>query len=141
VVLVHDAARPFPPTETFDELVAAAREAGCAILAIPVADTLREGQVDRPDRGARTVPRDRLWAVQTPQAFRLAELTSRLAEAARNGQSVTDEAHLFETGGLEVAFVKGSPFNFKITTGEDLRLAEAVLAMDSLGKASAEART
>ncbi len=128
IVLVHDAARPFVPLPAMGTLIARAREHGCALLAAPVADTIKAARPDAPALAGRTVPRDGLWAAQTPQAFRRAALQERLDAAARDGRSVTDEAQLFEAGGLAVAFVKGSPLNFKITTPDDLRLAEAILA-------------
>jgi 2-C-methyl-D-erythritol 4-phosphate cytidylyltransferase len=128
VVLVHDAARPFVPTGPLPELARQAAAHGCAILAVPVADTLKAAREDDPLLAAATVPREGLWAAQTPQAFRRAALAEALAAADRRGESVTDEARLFETSGLAVRFVEGSPRNFKVTTGDDLELARAVLA-------------
>jgi 2-C-methyl-D-erythritol 4-phosphate cytidylyltransferase len=136
VVLVHDAARPLVPADRVPDLIEAAARHGAAVLAVPVADTIKEARADDPFRVERTVPRDRLWAVQTPQAFRVSELSRLLAEADRNGRTVTDEAGLFETAGLDVAFVEGSPLNFKITTREDLHLAQAILAGESGGTPS-----
>lgn len=127
-VLVHDAARPFVPLDALTTLAGALRESSCALLAVPVADTLKA--VGEGHKVARTVPREGLWAAQTPQAFRTSALRELLAEAARNGRSVTDEAALFEHAGREVRIVEGSRFNFKITTEEDLALARAVLARE-----------
>lgn len=128
-VLVHDAARPFVPLEALPKLVDALKEAECALLAIPVADTLKaagnENQVQR------TVDRDGLWAAQTPQAFRTEVLRELLAKAAQEGQTVTDEASLFEHAGRTVRIVEGSRLNFKITTGEDLEIARALLAHET----------
>ncbi|HTE06034.1 MAG TPA: 2-C-methyl-D-erythritol 4-phosphate cytidylyltransferase [Planctomycetota bacterium] len=144
LVLVHDAARPFVPVDRIAPLVACARRTGAALLAISVADTIKEAQpVDATRAGpagagaraggesplvARTLPRGRLWAAQTPQAFAVAPLGRLLAEAAARGIAVTDEASLFEAAGLPVALVEGSRLNFKITDPEDLALAQALLA-------------
>ncbi len=128
LVLVHDAARPFVPVDRIEALIASAQRTGAALLAVRVADTIKEA---RPGGDAplveRTLPRDRLWAAQTPQAFAFAVLERLLADAAARALNVTDEASLFEAAGLEVAFVEGSRLNFKITTGEDLAMAQALL--------------
>lgn len=142
LVLVHDAARPFVPLEALAELIDVMREVDCALLASPVADTLKAVDpgppVERPPQRPvqrpvqrqvqRTVPRDGLWAAQTPQAFRMGPLRELLAQAARDGRTVTDEAGLFEHAGRAVRIVEGSRINFKITTNEDLALARALLA-------------
>ena len=128
VVLVHDAARPFPPLERLAELARTAAHTGCAVLAVPVADTLRRARPDAPDLADATVSRSGLHAVQTPQAFLADLLRDLLARARSEGRDVTDEAHLFEMAGRDVAFVEGSRLNFKITTQDDLELARAVLA-------------
>ncbi len=139
VVLVHDAARPFPPCEALGRLTDAAAAHGAALLALPVADTLKQqteatvagtnGSASPADALVQaTVPRAGLWAAQTPQAFRRTELLDRLALAEAEGRTVTDEAALFEEQG-QVALVRGSSHNFKITTMDDLRLAEALLPL------------
>ena len=152
VVLVHDAARPFPPCDALGQLADAAAAHGAALLAVPVADTLKQqtdadtdGRAGVTSNGASngraedpagpadalvrtTVPRAGLWAAQTPQAFRRNALLDRLALAESEGRTVTDEAALFEEQG-EVALVRGSSHNFKITTMDDLRLAEALLPL------------
>lgn len=127
-LLVHDAARPFVPVERLAELASAARRLGAALLAVPLADTVKQARADDADQCAGTVPREHLRAAQTPQAFRRAELLELLERAAREGRTVTDEAALFETAGRPVGFVEGSPRNFKVTTAQDLQLAEALLA-------------
>jgi len=128
LVLVHDAARPFVPLEPLAELAALAARLGAALLAVPVADTIKEARADDPALCARSVPRARLRAAQTPQAFRREALLGLLERAAREGAEVTDEAALFEAAGLAVGFVEGSARNFKVTTAQDLELAEALLA-------------
>lgn len=128
LVLVHDAARPFVPLAPLPGLAASARRLGAALLAVPVADTIKRTQPDDPALCAGTVPRATLRAAQTPQAFRRAELAALLERAAAAGTEVTDEASLFEAAGLAVGLVEGSARNFKITTPADLELAEALLA-------------
>ncbi|RKY19048.1 MAG: 2-C-methyl-D-erythritol 4-phosphate cytidylyltransferase [Planctomycetota bacterium] len=132
VVLVHDAARPFVPMQALPELIEAARGA-CALLATPVADTIKRADPDDPTRSAGTVPRHELWAAQTPQAFDRARLGQLLDQAQHEERSVTDEAALFEAACLPVRFVEGSRRNFKITTEQDLALARALLVDRSQG--------
>jgi len=127
VVLVHDGARPFVPLAAIDPLIDAAAEHGCALLAVPVTDTLKRAQTDAPTIVERTISRDGLWAAQTPQAFDRALLTERLAAVTAAGLTLTDEAGMFEAAGLPVHFVEGSPLNFKVTTKDDLMLARALL--------------
>jgi 2-C-methyl-D-erythritol 4-phosphate cytidylyltransferase len=128
LVLVHDAARPFVPLAPLPGLAASARRLGAALLAVPVADTIKRTQPGDPALCAGTLPRDTLRAAQTPQAFRRAELAGLLERAAATGTEVTDEAALFEAAGLAVGLVEGSARNFKVTTPADLELAEALLA-------------
>jgi len=127
IVLVHDAARPFVPLERVGPLISAAREHGCALLAVPVADTLKRARSDDEASVDCTVSRDGLWSAQTPQAFDRARLVERLADAESSGMSVTDEAGLFEAAGMPVRFVEGSRLNIKLTTPEDMELARALL--------------
>lgn len=127
VVLVHDGARPFVPLAAIDPLIAAAATHGCALLAVPVTDTLKQGRADDPATVERTISRDGLWAAQTPQAFDRALLAERLSAMAAEGLTLTDEAGMFESAGLPVHFVEGSPLNFKVTTKDDLLLARALL--------------
>jgi len=127
LIVVHDAARPFATTAMFSACIAAAAQSGRAIVAIPVADTLK-----RVEKGtiAMTLLRDGLWQAQTPQAFRR-ELLMRAHEYATH-EGITDDAYLFERLGLTVQVVQGSALNFKVTTPEDLRMAEAVARSVSL---------
>jgi 2-C-methyl-D-erythritol 4-phosphate cytidylyltransferase len=123
LVIVHDAARPFATSAMFSACLAAAAQNGGAAVAIPAADTLK--QVENGVIVA-TVPRDGLWQVQTPQAFRR-ELLVRAHEWARRERiSVTDDAQLFERQGLSIQVVPGSAVNLKITTPDDLRIGEAI---------------
>jgi 2-C-methyl-D-erythritol 4-phosphate cytidylyltransferase len=114
IVLVHDGARPFVE-----------RRAGeGAVAAVPVSDTLKAQAADDPTRVSRTVARDGLWRAQTPQGFPR-HLLER-AYAGKRHTTATDDASLVEACGGVVRLVPDSPRNLKITTREDLALAEAL---------------
>ncbi len=122
VVLVHDAARPFPPVERFDELAAAATPDG-ALLAVPMGDTVK--RADGEGRVTATVDRTGLWRAQTPQAFPLGLLVEALTRAVERGLPPTDEAGAVEALGRRPRIVVGDPRNMKITVPEDLEMAQA----------------
>jgi 2-C-methyl-D-erythritol 4-phosphate cytidylyltransferase len=120
IVLVHDAVRPFLPADRIGAVIDAVREHGAAALAVPMADTVRRGDA----AFGETVPRDGLWRMQTPQAFRLdllREAHARFADIAG-----TDEVELVQRLGQAVQIVEGSALTFKITTPADWTLAEAL---------------
>lgn len=125
-VVVHDAARPLVPSELFTRTLATLAVADAAVAAAPVTDTVKEagphGEV------VRTLDRSRLWAVQTPQAFRRAALESALAVDADVLARATDDAWLIERAGGRVRLVESTSANFKVTTPHDLRVAELLLA-------------
>lgn len=122
-VAVHDAARPCLADEWISKVFEAAAKTGAAILAVPVPGTLK--RVGANHAIAETVPREGLWEAQTPQVFRRKLLLE--AYAKRGGFVATDDAQLVERIGETVTVVPGSPINLKITTQEDLRLAEQAL--------------
>jgi 2-C-methyl-D-erythritol 4-phosphate cytidylyltransferase len=123
LVVVHDAARPFATAAMFSACIVAAAQSGGAIVAIPVADTLKQA----PHRTiVATVPRDGLWQAQTPQAFRRELLMLAHERAKRERITVTDDADLCERLGIAVQVVPGSAVNLKITTQDDLRICEAI---------------
>jgi 2-C-methyl-D-erythritol 4-phosphate cytidylyltransferase len=122
-VCIHDAARPCLADEWITKVFEAAEKSGAAILAIPVAGTLKRVAADHTIE--ETVARDRLWEAQTPQVFARQLLLE--AHAKRDGFSATDDAQLVERIGHPVTVVHGSPINMKIATREDLRLAEQAL--------------
>jgi 2-C-methyl-D-erythritol 4-phosphate cytidylyltransferase len=126
VVLVHDAARPFVERAVIDAVIAYARAGEGAIAAVRVTDTLKQAAPDDPTQVARTVPRDALWRAQTPQGFPRAVL-ERAHAAAREAGSATDDASLVERTGVPVRLVPDSPRNMKVTTPEDLALAELLV--------------
>lgn len=123
-VAVHDAARPCLADAWIDEIFESAVRHGAAIPAIPVRGTLKRATKDG-KAIAETVPREGLWEAQTPQVFERSLLME--AYAKRAGFVATDDAQLVERVGHAVAIVPGSPINMKITTHEDLRLAEQAL--------------
>jgi 2-C-methyl-D-erythritol 4-phosphate cytidylyltransferase len=121
VVLVHDAARPFVGRDVIDAVIAEARAGRSAIAAVPVSDTLKEAAADG-RTVERTVPRDRLWRAQTPQGFPRQVLEA--AHAAAGDRLATDDAALVERSGGSVRLVPDSARNFKVTTADDLTLAD-----------------
>jgi len=134
-VLVHDAARPLVDRALIDAVIAAARSGEAAVPALPVGDTLKEAETApdaaggpaRPVRVARTLARERLYRAQTPQGFPRAVLEEAHARARAERLPVTDDAMLVEGIGRPVRLVPGSVLNFKITTEEDLRVAELLV--------------
>ncbi len=123
LVAIHDAARPCIADKWIDAVFAAAERDGAAILAEPVSSTIKK--VGKDHRVEATVDREHLWAAQTPQVFRRELLIE--AYSAQSGQPVTDDAALVEVLGKPVTIVQGSPLNIKITTRDDLKLAEQIL--------------
>jgi 2-C-methyl-D-erythritol 4-phosphate cytidylyltransferase len=128
VVLVHDAARPFVGRAVIDTVIAHARAGEGAVAAVRVSDTLKQAAADDPTRVGRTVPRDGLWRAQTPQGFPRTVLER--AYAARGEGGATDDAALVERTGVSVRLVPDSPRNMKVTTSEDLALAQLLAGQD-----------
>ena len=129
VVAVHDGVRPLVTPDEIDQVVTAAAANGAAILVTHVEDTIKEIENNRI---ARTVPRDRLRRALTPQCFRfdvLKRAYDDLAEIEASGIEVTDDSFLVERLGVDVDVVSGSSINIKITTREDLAVAEALLSL------------
>jgi 2-C-methyl-D-erythritol 4-phosphate cytidylyltransferase len=119
-VAVHDAARPLVTVEEVEAVIETAKQHGAATLGVPVKDTIK-----RVERGQvrETLPREQLWAVHTPQAFR----RELLEEAHRRVSGIgTDDASLVEWAGYPVQMVQGNYENIKITTPEDLWFAELI---------------
>ena len=125
-VVVHDAARPLVEPSLFTRVVAALEHADCAIAAARVVDTIKEA--DEAGVVVATHDRSRLWAVQTPQAFRREALEAALAVDEAILARATDDAWLVERAGGTVRVVESSPENFKVTTPHDLRVAQRILA-------------
>ena len=119
-VVCHDAARPFASVELFGRVLARLRGVQGVVPVVPSPDTV--GLV------IETVPRDELGLVQTPQAFAAEALVDAHRRARQKRLPATDDAVLLEAAGYRVAAVEGDPGNFKITTPEDLRRAEFLVA-------------
>ena len=137
-VVVHDAVRCLIGRDEVTAVIAAARETGAAILALPSSDTIKRVDagwiVDTPDRSG-------CWAAQTPQVFRTALLREALEKAAAEGFRASDDALLVERLGARIRVVEGRPSNLKITWRGDLAVAEAWLAeSDSAEAAEAAGR-
>lgn len=124
IILVHDGARPFIEVPFIQELVKVAKEYGAAVIAVPVKDTIKrvhQSQV------IETVDRSSLWAIQTPQAFRVSLLLEAHEKAIEIDFLGTDEASLVERINHPVKIVEGSYDNIKLTTKEDIYFAEAII--------------
>jgi 2-C-methyl-D-erythritol 4-phosphate cytidylyltransferase len=131
IVLVHDGARPFITLGQISELTAAASLHGGAVIAVPVKDTIKKAANKKV---LETVERSSLWAVQTPQAFRVSILKSAYEQAEAEGFLGTDDASLLERINEQVVIIEGNYDNIKITTQEDLYFAEAILHKQQHGK-------
>ena len=125
-VVVHDGVRPFVTDETISACLAAADEYGAAVAAVPVKDTIKIA--DENAFIAETPLRERLWSVQTPQVFRKSLLEEAHQTARAQQLTATDDAALVEQLGFPVKLVMGRYANMKITTPEDLRVAEVLLS-------------
>jgi 2-C-methyl-D-erythritol 4-phosphate cytidylyltransferase/2-C-methyl-D-erythritol 2,4-cyclodiphosphate synthase len=126
VVVIHDAARPFVSADLITRTIAAAAESGAAIAALQARDTVKRANDVR--MVSETLPRERIFLAQTPQAFRRDVLEAALEAAARSTDDATDEAALAERAGYLVRLVDGEISNIKVTTPDDLPMAEAIAA-------------
>jgi len=130
VVLIHDGVRPLVTQEMLSESIAVAKERDCALVGVPVKDTIKrvhDGIV------LDTPMREDLWQAQTPQSFRFGIIHAAHLAAEAAGFVGTDDASLIERTGGEVCIIRGDYRNIKITTPEDLIMAEAFLAMSEKG--------
>ncbi|WP_332696512.1 2-C-methyl-D-erythritol 4-phosphate cytidylyltransferase [Halalkalibacter lacteus] len=131
IVLVHDGARPFISVNVIHRLVEIAEEKGAVTAAVPVKDTIKrvkKGKV------VETLNRDELWQIQTPQAFQLSLLQEAHKRAEEAEMVGTDDASLVEWLGHEVAVIEADYQNIKLTTPDDVLLAEAIYKKRELGK-------
>jgi 2-C-methyl-D-erythritol 2,4-cyclodiphosphate synthase len=132
-VLVHDAARPGVRKKDVQQLISAVMQdaSSCGgILALPVADTLKQSNIEHAII-QNTVSRDFLWQAQTPQMFQLGQLKTAIEQARIQGTEITDEASAMEAMGFSPLLVKGSIDNFKITYQEDLFTMEKLYRKES----------
>jgi 2-C-methyl-D-erythritol 4-phosphate cytidylyltransferase len=125
LVLIHDGARPLITPELLDQAIAETLAWKATVLAVPVKDTIKSAndtlQVEK------TISRERLWAIQTPQTFERSVIREADQKASQDGFIGTDDAALVERMGVQVKIVMGSYDNIKITTPEDLVIGEALL--------------
>lgn len=122
MIAVHDAARPCLTKQALDAVIAVAERTGAAILASPIRATVK--RCNSQDKITETVARDNLWQAQTPQIFAANILKAAYAKVQG---TPTDDAQVVEQSGTSVTCVEGPETNIKITTKEDLRIAEAFL--------------
>jgi 2-C-methyl-D-erythritol 4-phosphate cytidylyltransferase len=125
VVMVHDGVRPFVTNEMIRETVELAKKGECVVVGVPIKDTIKE--VDGKMIVRNTLERSRLWAIQTPQAFPVKILKRAYEQSYTSNTCGTDDATLVERAGGKVRVIMGSYDNIKITTPEDLIVAEEIL--------------
>jgi len=126
LVAIHDGVRPLITPEMITACIEGAQQDGACILGMPAADTLKQANAD--GFIERTLPRGAVWLAQTPQTF-FYDLIRKAHEAAQqSGITETDDAALLERSGHPVRIIRGSSSNIKITTPDDLKLAEAIRA-------------
>lgn len=128
IVLIHDGARPFVSGESIIDSIAIAGKYGSACVAVPVKDTIKSANDDCFVQA--TLDRSRLWSVQTPQTFAYDIIMEAHRSAVEAGFKGTDDAVLVERLGHRLKLVAGSYYNIKITTSEDLVLAEAIARLE-----------
>ena len=126
-VLIHDGARPFVTEEMLERTCFSVKETGACVVGMPVKDTIKIS--DRNEMVQSTPERERVWLVQTPQAFRYSLIKESYESILNKDMSgITDDAMIVEQeSGVKVALVRGSYENIKITTPEDMIIAEAFL--------------
>ncbi|WP_078382580.1 2-C-methyl-D-erythritol 4-phosphate cytidylyltransferase [Sutcliffiella halmapala] len=125
IVLVHDGARPFIRQAVIHRLVEKARQEGAAIVGVPVKDTIK--RVSPNEIVEETVERSNLWSIQTPQAFQYNVLMKAHHKAKKEDYMGTDESSLVERINVPVHIVEGDYENIKLTTPEDILIANAIL--------------
>ncbi|OVE76382.1 2-C-methyl-D-erythritol 4-phosphate cytidylyltransferase [bacterium E08(2017)] len=127
VVSVHDGARPCVTPEIISETIKCAKRYGSGVAGVKLTDTIK--YVERGVTVKKTIDRDKLWAVQTPQTFKLDLLQKAFDAVQKKKVTVTDEAQAVELVSNEVRLVPSVLSNIKITTADDLMLAAALLKL------------
>lgn len=127
IVVIHDGVRPFVTPEMIEESIRVASHSKAAVIAMPVKETIK--MVNPDGTVLRTLDRGSLWQIQTPQTFQIDLIKEAFRKAAEDGFVGTDDASLVERLGVEVHVLPGSYANIKITTPEDLMLANLFLQM------------
>jgi 2-C-methyl-D-erythritol 4-phosphate cytidylyltransferase len=132
IVVIHDGVRPFVTKAMIEDSIHAAGRYGAVILAMPVKETIK---ISNPDGTVlKTLDRESLWQIQTPQTFQVNVIKEAYSRATEDGFIGTDDASLVEQLGVKVHILPGSYTNIKITTPEDLLLANLFLKMNTLTK-------
>jgi 2-C-methyl-D-erythritol 4-phosphate cytidylyltransferase len=128
LVTIHDGVRPFVTQGMIEGSIQGARQFKAAVLAVPVKETIK---IVSPDRTVlRTLDRESLWQIQTPQTFQIEVIREAFHKATEDGFIGTDDASLVERIGIKVYIVPGSYCNIKITTPEDLLLAHSLMGIE-----------
>jgi 2-C-methyl-D-erythritol 4-phosphate cytidylyltransferase len=129
VVVIHDGVRPFVTEEMIEESIRSAVIFQAVVMAMPVKETIKMVQQD--GTVLKTIDREFLWQIQTPQTFQVDVIKEAYHKATEDGFIGTDDASLVERIGIKVHILPGSYNNIKITTPEDLVLAQLILQMQS----------
>jgi 2-C-methyl-D-erythritol 4-phosphate cytidylyltransferase len=129
IVVIHDGVRPFVTKEMIEDSIRSAIRFGAVVLAMPVKETIKMAQPD--GTVLKTLDRESLWQIQTPQAFRVDVIKEAYHKATEDGFVGTDDASLVERLGVKVHILPGSYTNIKITTPEDLILANLFMEVDT----------
>ncbi|MEG0641124.1 MAG: 2-C-methyl-D-erythritol 4-phosphate cytidylyltransferase [Clostridium sp.] len=124
IVVVHDGARPFVSTKIIEESIYAAKEYGAAAASVKVKDTIKEG---KSTTYGNTLNRENLFSIQTPQSFQYELILRAHENAIKYGFCATDDTSLLDSIGESVHIINGDYFNIKITTREDIYIAEGIL--------------
>jgi 2-C-methyl-D-erythritol 4-phosphate cytidylyltransferase len=127
IVIIHDGVRPFVTVDQIARCIKEAQAYGACILGIPLKDTLKS--CDLKGNITNTIARGTLWLAQTPQAFQFHLIYKAYVSAVSKGIQATDDASLLEIMGHPVKVITGSTHNVKITTPEDLSIAQALLSI------------
>jgi 2-C-methyl-D-erythritol 4-phosphate cytidylyltransferase len=129
VVVIHDGVRPFVTKAMIEESIHSAIRYGAVVVAMPVKETIKMAHSD--GTVLKTLDRESLWQIQTPQTFQVHLIKEAYHKAAEEGFIGTDDASLVERLGVKVHILPGSYTNIKITTTEDLMLAHLFLSVSS----------
>lgn len=125
LIIIHDGARPFIKTDDIERTIRAAKEYNAAAIGVPVKDTIKI--IDDDKMVVKTPERSKLFAVQTPQIFDFNMYKNALEKAEKEGRDFTDDCQLIEYAGGKVKIVEGDYSNIKITTPDDIAVAENIL--------------
>lgn len=125
IVLIHDAARCMTPPEVISEVIASCKATGSGVAGIPAVNTMK--YADENHHITRTIDRNGLYEIQTPQGFLYGELLKAYLDAEKNHCTATDDASLMELSGKQIVLTRGSRMNIKITEKEDLSIASSFL--------------